>query len=371
MRLRAAKPRAGAGRGSARKRRPAGEPETFAWMGPLDEGGPVFVEREIVVERAVERPVIVERPVERVVEVEKVIEKPVTVEVEKIVEVEKVVAKPIVVEKEVIVRADGKTKSAESAAAVEDEGKADGKSAKKADKSAKTVVIGRGPSVFARVGRVLPKPAPVLAGAAALFAVIVGLSLMSPSGDNAVAEHSAPRTDKAASLSEPDLTLSDESLATRRSSRDPFAAKGYSPNKPKPQTKAQKAAAQKQAAATRAAAPAAAATPVFTAKLTTYSSFTPWKKARKRAGGWIDFGGKPTVKVLSVGKASALLFVVTDVEVIKDKSSRISYDKPIRQVKMAKGGVVRFSDYRNIQGDDVTYTVRFDGSDRIVVKKQR
>jgi hypothetical protein len=86
---------------------------------------------------------------------------------------------------------------------------------------------------------------------------------------------------------------------------------------------------------------------------------------RKRAGGWLDFDAKPTVKVLSVGKSSAVLFVVTDVEVIKEKSAHISYNKPIRQVKLAKGGVVRFADYRDIQGDDVTYTIRYDGSEKI------
>ena len=80
------------------------------------------------------------------------------------------------------------------------------------------------------------------------------------------------------------------------------------------------------------------------------------------------FAEQPTVKVLSVGKSSVLLFVGTDVEVIKEKSSHISYNKPVRQVKVAKGGVVRFADYRDIQGDDVTYTVRYDGSEKIKVK---
>ncbi len=380
MRLRAAKPRARGRRDSAGKRsRPDDAPATFAWTGQSRAERPVVVEREVVVERSVEKPVYIDRPVEverRVeverpvyidrpvekivekpvtveverivekpvtVEVEKIVEKPVTVEIEKIVEVEKVVEKPVVVEKEVVVEA------------------ASGKKLK----APKTVIVGRAPSVLDRLARVIPKPAPVLAGAASLLLAIVAMSLISPSGDNAVADRGKVRTpQKKSSEVVPDLSLSEKSLAVRRSSRDPFAAEGHADRLSAAERRAKAAAKRKQAAATRAAAPAAAAA-TYTANLTVYSSYTPWKRARKRAGGWIDFADKPTIKVLSVGANSLLLFAVTDVEVDGDRSRKIEYDKPIRQIKLQKGGIVRLADYRDIQGDDVTYTVRFDGSEKI------
>lgn len=398
---RAANPRARAKRGSAgKRRRQAQEPATFTWMGQTGEAGPVFVDREIVVERSIDRPVYVDRtvevPVEKLVEVEKVVEKPVTVEVEKIVEVEKlvevekivekivekpvtveiekivevekVVEKPLLIEREVVigkskaVRDDVKPIAAEEPVAKKPRR---GKKSKAAASEPKTVVVGRGPSMVARIGRVMPKPVPVMAGVVTVLAVVAGFALISPSSDNAVAEHGNVKVKSTAkgAEAEPQFVLSDKSTAVRRSNRNPFAAQGYKPVKPK--TKSEQAKQAKAAAATRAAAPAAEAKPAYTANLVTYSSYTPWKRASKAAGDWIDFAGKPTVKVLAVGKSSLLLFVVTDVEVIKDKSTHVSYNKPIRQVKLAKGGVVRFADYRDIQGDDVTYSIRFDGSEKI------
>jgi hypothetical protein len=381
------------------------EPATFAWLEPLADVDPVVVEREIVVDRNVDRPVFVDRPVEveRIVEVEKpiyvdrtveveklvekvvekeiVVEKPVyvdrTVEVEKIVEVEKpvekIVEKSIIVEKEVFRDRPIVKETAEvlaGAAAV----KKLSKKEKKAEKAPKAIIVGRGPSLATKVGRVMPKPLPVLAGVMSLLAVLVGLSLMSPSSENANAERGTASSKLSSSKSAtPSLTLAKNQGRLRGSSRDPFAAKGYTAPDPTPATaaaakaNAAKANAAKAAAQTRAAAPASAPTSLYTAALTTYSSYTPWTKTRKRAGGWIDFGQKPTVKVLSVGKNSIELFVVTDVEVVKDKSTHISYNKPVRQVKLAKGGVVRFADYRDIQGDDVTYTIRYEGSDKIKI----
>lgn len=393
---RARKPRRGSG--SASRPETRCEPATFAWIEPLADVDPVVVEREIVIENHVDRPVYVERPVEveKIVEVEKLVEKPVyvdrTVEIEKIVEIEKpvyrdrtieiekiveiekpveiekiverIVEKPIIVEKEVILKA---------SAAVDSGSEADpivliDPKARSESKAPKAIIIGRGPSLANKVARVMPKPLPVLAGATSLLAVIVGLALMSPSGDNATAERSKANAALPASDQAPaaNLTLADGDSKPQSKSRDPFAARGYAA--PKAGTSAKDETAAKADAATRAAAPAAVATPLFTANLTAYSSYTPWKKLRKRAGGWIDFADQPTVKLLSVGKSSVLLFVVTDVEVIKEKSAHISYNKPVRQVKVAKGGVVRFADYRDIQGDDVTYTIRYDGSEKIKVK---
>ncbi|MFT4050380.1 MAG: IMCp domain-containing protein [Solirubrobacterales bacterium] len=436
MRLRAANPRARAGRGDASQRRRPAEPDTFAWTGPLGESGPVLIEREVVVERAVEverivekpvyvdRPVerlvevekivekpvervverivekpverlvevekivekpvervvevekIVEKPVERVVEVEKIVEKPVTVEVEKLVPVEKIVEKEVVaaaVATEAIEGAGKKSRRLRRAKSSDDSSpQAAEKPAKKTSESEpKTIIIGRGPSALGRVGRVMPKPVPVLAGVCSLLAVIAVFSLMSPSGDNASADRGAVRTGGTVAETEktPDLSLGGKSLATRRSSRDPFAAAGYK-GEPKKAGATDATAAAKEAAATKAAAPAAEASPTYTATVTTYTSYTPWRKLVKQSGAWINFDNKPTIKVLAVGRSSMMLFAVTDVEVIKDKSAHISYNKPVRQIKMARGGVVRFADYRDIEGDDVTYTIRYNGSNKIDVKRK-
>jgi hypothetical protein len=356
----------------------------------------VFVDRPVEVERIVEiekpvyvdRTVEVEKIVEKFVDREVIVEKPVyvdrTVEVEKIVEVEKpvekIVEKPIIVEKEVFrdkpAKADAATGVAAGVAAVAAAEVVKNKRFAKKDKAPKAIIVGRGPTMASKLGRIMPKPLPVLAGATSLLAVFVALALVSPSSDNASAEHGKVSVRTAAAASTPSLKLSNSQPKLRGQGRDPFAAKGYKAPTPTaatsatdPKTVAAQKQAAKTAAATRAAAPAATPASLYTANVTTYSSYTPWTKARKRAGGWLDFDQKPTVKVLSVGKGSIQLFVVTDVEVIKDKSAHISYNKPVRQVKMAKGGVVRFADYRNIQGDDVTYTIRYDGSDRIKVAR--
>lgn len=380
------------------------EPATFAWVEPLGDSRPVVVEREVVVEHEVEREVIVEKPVlvEKEIQVERpvyidrevIVEKPVEVTKEVIVEKEVVVEKevPVEVTKEVIVEKEvpvEKTVIVEKQVIVEKPvevtkevvvekpvdapaikaSKAEKKPEKKV-KEPKAIVVGRGPTVWSKISRVMPAPKPVLAGAFTLLLAIASLALISPSSDNATAGRPTPKAPEASNkIAAPPQIEKVSTKGTKGESRNPFAAKGYEEELAKKAAaeKKAKAAAKKkaEAAKTRAAAPASAATSLYKADLTTYSSYTPWKKATKRAGGWIDFGGKPTVKVLSVGKESILLFVVTDVEVIEDKSKKAEYDKPIRQIKLSKGGTVRFADYRDIQGDDVTYTIRFDGSEKI------
>ena len=387
------------------------EPATFAWVEPLGESRPVVVEREVVVEHEVEREVIVEKPVlvEKEIQVDRpvyidrevIVEKPIEVTKEVIVEkevfvdrevpvevtkevivereVEVEVEKPVFIEKQVIVEKPvevTKEVIVEKLVEVEKTDKSANKTEAKAkkqkvSKEPKAIVVGRGPSVWSRLARVMPAPKPVLAGAMTLLLAIVSLALISPSGDNATAGRAAlkaPVTESTGSA--PADIKKVEREGTKGESRNPFAAKGYEEElaaKAAAEKKAKAAAAKKkaEAAQTKAAAPASAATSLYTADLTTYSSYTPWKKTTKRAGGWIDFGGKPTVKVLSIGKASIMLFVVTDVEVIEDKSKGIKHDKPIRQIRVNNGGTVRFADYRDIQGDDVTYTIRYDGSDKI------
>lgn len=364
------------------------EPATFAWVEPLGDSRPVVVEREVVVEHEIEREVIVEKPVliekeipvERPVYVDRevIVEKPIEVTKEVIVEKEVVVEKEVPVEKTVfvekIVEKPVEVTKAVAAETAVQAGKSDADAKQdraKKQKQPKAIVVGRGPTVWNKISRVMPAPKPVLAGAMTLLLAIASLALISPSSDNATAGRSNPKTPKASNkIAAPPQIEKVQSEGTKGESRNPFAAEGYEEElakKAAAEKKAKQAEAKKkaEAAETKAGAPASAATSLYTADLTTYSSYTPWKKATKRAGGWIDFGGKPTVKVLSVGKASLLLFVVTDVEVIEDKSKGIKYDNPIRQIKVAKGGTVRFADYRDIQGDDVTYTIRFDGSERI------
>ncbi len=286
---------------------------------------------------------------------------------------------PLVVEKRIFVERDSAETDAAPAKTAAKKNQQTSSEAKP-----KAIIIGRGPTVLTRVARMAPNPSPVIAGASALLIALVGIALISPSGDNATAQRSTAAFIDDPGLESAGVTLdTDQSTADDKAkgkSRDPFAADGY--EAPQPTAKTGKsdgtapnspADAKRKATAnakTRATAPAASTASLYSASLITYSSFTPWTKSRKRAGGWIDFGGEPTVKVIAVKKDAIELFVVTDVEVIEDKSRKIEYDNPIRQVKVGKGGIVRFADYRNIQGDDVTYTIRYSESNKVVIKRK-
>lgn len=254
---------------------------------------------------------------------------------------------PIVVEKEVLV---------EKKVIVEMPAKGD-----------RVVVIGRGPSMATKLARALPTPSPVFAGAASLLVALIGVAMISPSGDSATAARS--QTFGVASggdaRSVPGVTTETKELTSDGSGdaagRDPFAARGF----------AERLAAKKKAAAKRKAdrekglsgeTPAAARASLYSANFIAYSSYTPWTKLRRRSGGWIDFGGKPTVKVVSVSSDSVDLFIVSDVDVLSDKSRGMTYSYPLRTVTLHNGGIVRFADYRDIQGEDVVYTIRFRGS---------
>lgn len=368
MKLRTGNPRVRAPRVNQAKRhrgkpaRPSVEPSTFAWVEPLADVDPV------VVERKVETPIVIEKTVE--------VEKPIYVErtADRDGSKPKVVEKPLIVEKQVFVerkQSSDAVKPATAAAAA-------GKNTKKSEQP-KAIIIGRGPGLAAKLARIAPNPSPVLAGASALLIALVGVALISPSSDNATAQRSNaaliddPAIESAgASIEKNDKSVDDQASGK---SRDPFAAEGYEAPQPtaatgKSKTAGKQSAKAKQAAdaKTRAAAPAASKLSQYTAGLITYSSFTPWTKSTKPAGSWIDFGGKPTVKVIGVGKNAIKLFVVTDVEVLEKKSRNIEYDNPIRQVTVGEGGIVRFADYRDIQGDDVTYTIRYSGSNKVTVK---
>lgn len=322
--------------GRSQRVRPARvEPSTFAWVEPLDELEP------IVVEKLVEKEVVVEKPV--------VFEKEVLVE--KIVE--RIVEKPVIYEQP--------AGSGGAAARV--------KSPKRGDRP-HTVIIGRGPSLAERLALTAPNPKPVLAGACALLIALGGVALISPSGEQATAARSqAVRAAADQAERTPGLATAESSPGAALSgsdTRDPFAAKGYKPQTNgkdgKKQTGNKGSAKQNSKKKAKFVAPATASPSPFTAEFVTYSSYTPWANSRHRSGSWIEFGGKPTVKVVAVGAHSVELFVVTDVEVLTEKSRNIAYSYPLRTVKMGAKSVVRFADYRDIQGDDVQYTIRFRGS---------
>ncbi|MBI4897160.1 MAG: hypothetical protein HY827_02200 [Actinobacteria bacterium] len=315
--------------GRAHRARPSRvEPSTFAWVEPLDELEPVVVEK--IVEKIVEKQVVVEKPV--------IIEKPTA-----------------------------PTKSARVRFK-------DAKAASKAgDTEGKTVIIGRGPSFTERMVRVAPNPKPVLAGACALIVALAGVALVSPNGERATAARSTSPLGVAEQPSgtQP-ATIGLDGVAdanVKGDSRDPFAAKNF---KPKPVAKSKTGnkktgdkgenGQDRAKGGRRATTPATAKPSLFAAGFVTYSSYTPWTKIRRRSGGWVQFGGKPTVKVVAVSENLVELFVVTDVEVLLDKSRGVSYSNPLRVAKVKPGGVVRFADYRDIQGEDVEYTIRFSGA---------
>ena len=353
--------------------RPSVEPSTFAWVEPLADVDPIVVERKVetsvIVERKVEVPVEKKIYVDRAVPTEGA---PRVVEKERVVEKKVVVEKPLIVEKQVFLERNSDKKNSKAATAA-----GSGDSGKNKSSKPKTIIIGRGPGLGAKLARIAPKPTPVLAGASALLIALVGVALISPSSDRATAQRSdaALITESAGEATDAVIGNNNSSVEDKAkgSERDPFAANDYEAPKPpakKPATK-NKADAKKQSAAnakTRATAPAASKTSFYAANLVAYSSYTPWSKLKKRAGGWVDFDGKPTIKVIAVGANSVELFVVTDVEVLENKSRGIEYDKPVRQVTLTKGGFVRFADYRDIQGDDVTYTIRFGGSEKVTVE---
>lgn len=342
--------------GRAQRVRPSRvEPSTFAWVDPLDDLEPV------IVEKVVEKPVVYEKQVL----VEKIVEKPVLVE--KIVE--KQVDRPLLVEKLVereFVAGKSPGLRAAIASRIAKPGADDAR-------PTKAIIIGRGPSLAERLANVAPNPKPVLAGACALLIALTGVALISPSGEQATAQRStAPLgvTESADDANAANLAGVTQGAGTTidGEKRDPFAAEGYkarTTSKSKKSSSKSKRAASKKA---RADAPAAATPSMYAASFVTYSTYSPWLKVKRRSGGWVEFDGEPTVKVVSIGRDSVELYVVTDVEVLTDKSKNFSYSYPLRTVRLKTNGVVRFADYRDIQGEDVEYTIRFRGSTPVPTK---
>lgn len=242
------------------------------------------------------------------------------------------------------------------------------------------LVIGRRPNPFQRIAARLPQGAPVVAGAGLLLAAIVALALMSPSGENAAAD--GVRSGRVAPAeASANLALEGAAPATRRARRDPFKAKGYQPPPDRTKRSAARRAKARKAAVRRAMARRAAKrradarrtklrrkraaarrmamTLPLAAALATRSPYTPRRVERKLAGSWIDFADTPTLRVIEVGESWVRLFVVTNVEVNAEKSTRIRYDGPTREITIGRGGVLHLSDFRPSQAEPPGYTVRF------------
>lgn len=348
--------------GRAQRVRPTRiEPSTFAWVDPLDDLEPVVVEK--VVEKIVEKPVVYEKQV--------VVEKPVLVE--KKVLVEKRVDKPMLVEK-LVEREFSRGKSAGLKAALVSRLAKPGTPASAPTKT-KAIIIGRGPSLAERLANLSPNPKPVLAGACALLIALFGIALISPSSDQATAQRASAPFGATDSSGEPvpgdlsgDTATADSAVTGEK--RDPFAAQGFKSSESSKNEKSSKKSGGKKSSGKKASAdaPAVAKPSLYAANMITYSSYSPWLKVKRRSGGWIEFDGEPTLKVVSIAADSVELYVVTDVEVLTDKSKKYGYSYPLRTVRLKPGGVVRFADYRDIQGEDVEYTVRFRGSEPVQTK---
>jgi hypothetical protein len=296
-----------AGRAESPARPSEVEPSTFAWTEPLADLDPIVLEKQVLVEKIVEKKVIVE----------KLVEAP--------------------------------------------------------NKKDKVVIIGRGPSIGERLVRTAPNLNAVMAGAAALLIALAGVALVSPSGDQANAARAINAIGQAASATgstsigsgtDEVKPIDSSETPAAPADRDPFAAQGF---RPKTKAKSKKASDKKT---DKKATPASASASLFTADFIAYSSYTPWTTVSRRSGTWIEFDGKPTVKVVSVTENTADLFVVSDVDVLSDKSRDMTYSYPLRTVHVEAGGVVRFADYRDIQGEDVVYTIRFKDTHKIDLGKK-
>lgn len=245
------------------------------------------------------------------------------------------------------------------------------------DGKPRVVLVGRGPSVAERLALVAPHPTTIAAGAAILFVAITGLALISPSGDQATAARSGTPFNSGSVKSDGTISdatrdalkpLSDGDRVDGSSKRDPFAqnefaeAKSSLDAKQRKTKQAQLAQLKVKRAAERKAREAAKKIPPYTGDFIYYSDYTPWERVAGKPGSWLEFDGQQTLLVQSVSSTGANLFVVSDVEVLGGKGKDYSYSYPLRRLYVKPGAVVRFADYRDVQGEDVTYTLRFRGS---------
>ncbi|MBJ7347039.1 MAG: hypothetical protein JHC87_00545 [Thermoleophilaceae bacterium] len=235
------------------------------------------------------------------------------------------------------------------------------------------VVIGRGPSVTERLALAAPGTSVIASGAALLLVALAGLALMSPSSPSASATRSS--SPYGGGAARPESAVADATIAAIKplqdakakapSTRDPFADPNYAAKQKIAKLQAKRAKAARQEAGVAAdRAAKTAAIPDFIGNFVYYSSYTPWERVRGVPDGWIDFEGQPTLKVQSVTASGADLYVVSDVDVVAKAGKGFDYSYPLRKLHVKPGAVVRFADYRDIEGEDVTYTLRFRGSSK-------
>jgi hypothetical protein len=238
----------------------------------------------------------------------------------------------------------------------------------------RVVLVGRGPSLVERLALAAPSPTTIAAGAAVLLVAVTGLALMSPSGEQATAGRSTSQYgDASAKTPTANVGLTKEEFAALEGesgsadNRDPFVGKGYGQAKRAADARARRTADAKRRqlaarkAAERRAKLAAARAPKYLGDFVYYSDYTPWERLKGTPGGWLQFDGQQTLMVESVTAGGAELFVVSDVEVINDRGRGFEYSYPLRRLKVKPGAIVRLADYRDVQGDDVTYTLRYRG----------
>lgn len=245
------------------------------------------------------------------------------------------------------------------------------------DAKARVVLVGRGPSLAERLALATPHPTTIAAGAAIVLVAVTGLALISPSGEQATASRSnSPYGDASAQTPNANAGLTKEEFAAlegdgksiKGDSRDPFVGDGYDSVMAQADARAKVAKASKdkqrkaKQAAEQRAKRAAARAPKFLGDFVYYSDYTPWERLKGAPSQWLNFDGQQTLMVETVGANAAELYVVSDVEVIDNKGRGYTYSYPLRRLRVAPGAVVRFADYRDVQGDDVTYTLRFRGA---------
>lgn len=249
------------------------------------------------------------------------------------------------------------------------------------------VLVGHRPGLGERVGEfrstvqaAMPSPMAAAAGVAVLLSSLVGVAMIAPSGEQATAARSGMALVQSQNKPEkkPDVSpmTGRELEGTGDASRDPFAVNGYQAPALKKAVTSKKGKSKKSDAKAKSGSKKRPVSQVeafvksdapgsnYIADFVFYSSDMPWSSLRRKRGTWLDVSGQPTLKFVSVDSKGADIFVVSDVEVLEGQGRRkAKYQYPTRMLRIESGGIVRFADYRDTEGQDVTYTLRYAKSD--------
>lgn len=249
------------------------------------------------------------------------------------------------------------------------------------------VLVGHRPGLGERVGEfrsavqaAMPSPMSAAAGVAVLLSSLVGVAMIAPSGEQATAARSGMALVQSQNEPEkkPDISpmTGRELEGTGAASRDPFAVNGYEAPLPRNNVTSKKRESKRADAKTKSGARKRRVSQVeafvkpdapgsnYVADFVFYSSDMPWSSLRRKRGSWLHVSGQPTLMFVSVDSKGADIFVVSDVEVLEGQGRRkAKYQYPTRMLRIENGGIVRFADYRETEGQDVTYTLRYTKSD--------